>query len=336
MRQKHKTGYMGLIVILLMVFSVFGMGIQDGALAAGENLERTKFTIGIPSPSASFFPNYAAKANGYYNDEGITESKILAFRGNAPTVQALASGTIDVAVASLHGLVNTIKSGQPFKGIWAGYTMTQFEWYAQPDKFKSIGETKGASYGVSRYGSLTDSLTRYILRKAGLNPETDVKILQSGQTATIFGALKSGKLDVGILSIPWNFRAAEEGMIKLLNQRDDIAPDYPTHIVYAREDFIENNPNLIKAYLRATGKAMDWIKANPDDAATLLAKELKFKPEHCRPTLDYIMDGWYADGRLPEDGMKVFWQISMEIGDVDAPWPTSKWMDDRFLKSQDQ
>jgi ABC-type nitrate/sulfonate/bicarbonate transport system substrate-binding protein len=81
---------------------------------------------------------------------------------------------------------------------------------------------------------------------------------------------------------------------------------------------------------------MGWIKANPDEAAKLLVKELKFKPEHGRPTIDYIKDGWFADGRLPEDGMKVFWEIAMAIGDVKAPWPTSKWMDDRFLKTQAQ
>ena len=336
MRKRHKTGLMGVLVLLIMGISIFCLGHQEVAMASGAKLERNKITIGLPAPAASFFSNYAAKAKGFYRDEGLTEPKILAFRGNAPTVQALASGTIDIAVASLHGLVNTIKSGQKFKGFWAGYTMTFFEWYTQPNKFKSIAETKGASYGVSRYGSLTDSLTRYILRKAGINPEKDVKILQSGRSATIFAALKSGKLDVGIVSIPWNFRAAEEGLVRLLNQRDDIAPDYPSHIVYAKEDFIAKNPNTIKAYLRATGKAMEWIKDNMDEAAKLLSKELKFKPEHCRPTLEYIKDGWHPDGRLPKEGMKVFWEITMEIGDVKAPWPTSKWMDDRFLKTQAQ
>ena len=147
MRKKHKTGLMGVIVLLLMGISIFCLGHQEVAMAAGANLEGTKLTIGIPAPSPSFFPNYVAKTNGFYEEEGVTETKILAFRGNAPTVQALASGTIDIAVASLHGLINTIKSGQKFKGIWAGYNMTFFEWYSQP-KYKSIADTKGASYGV--------------------------------------------------------------------------------------------------------------------------------------------------------------------------------------------
>lgn len=325
---------LGLAFLVMLVVSFHGWSYQRVAAAATLKPEKTSLTIGLPAPSASLFPNYVAHEKGFYKEEGFTESKVLAFRGNAPTVQALAAGTIDLCVASLHGLINTINSGQPFRGFWGGYNMTIFEWYAQP-KFKSIAETKGARYGVSRYGSLTDSLTRYILRKQGLDPEKDVKILQIGTGATILAALESGQLDVGILEIPYNFMASRKGLVKLMSQRD-LAPDYPTHVVYAKENFITQDPNTIKAYLRATGKAMEWIKANREEAAKLMNKVLKLKLEDCGPTIDYLADGWSPDGRLAREGMKVFWEITVDLGDAKAPWPESKWLDDRFLKTQDQ
>ena len=88
----------------------------------------------------------------------------MAFRGDADVVQALAGGTVDINIASLIGLVGTISSGQKFRSVWAGYNMPFFDWYAQP-KYKSIAETKGGRYAISKYGSLTDSLTRYALRQ---------------------------------------------------------------------------------------------------------------------------------------------------------------------------
>jgi NitT/TauT family transport system substrate-binding protein len=333
MKRGKMLGSLGMTVLFVMVVSFIVWSLPPTAVAGGVTPEKGKLIIGIPVPAASFFPTHAAEANGFFKEEGFTETKILAFRGNAPTVQALAAGTIDLCVASLHGLINTINSGQPFKGVWAGYTMPIFEWYSQT-KYKSIAETKGASYGVSRYGSLTDSLTRYVLRKSGLDPEKDVKILPVGRSSTTLAALQSGRLDVGILSLPWTFTAAEKGLSKLLSQRDDIAPNYPTHIVYARKDFIAKNPNTIKAFLRATGRAMEWIKANPDKAAQLMSKKLKFRMKDSLPTLDYIKDGWHPDGRVPIEGMKVFWEISVRIGDVKAPWPDSKWLDESFLKTQ--
>ena len=335
MRRTDKTRFMGSAMLLLMVVSLLILGHQGLAMAAGATLEKTKLAIGLPSRAASFFPNHVADQKGFFKEEGITEVKIIEFRGDAPTVQALAAGTVDLNVASLHGLVNTINAGQKFRGFWAGYNMTFFEWYGLP-KHKSIAETKGGRYGVSRFGSLTDSLTRYVLRKAGLDPERDVNILQIPGGSAKLGALESGQLDVGILALPFNFIAAEKGFVKLVSQREHIANDYPSHIVYAKEKFIAENPNTIKAYLRATSKAMEWIKANRDEAAKLMNKRLKFKLEYCGPTIDYIEDGWHSDGSLPQEGMKVFWEITISIGDAKEPWPNDKWLDDSFLKTQDQ
>jgi NitT/TauT family transport system substrate-binding protein len=293
--------------------------------------EMSRLNIGLPVPAFSLLPNWVADQKGFFKEEGITEVKILAFRGDADVVQALAAGSVDLNVASLTGLVNTITAGQKFKGIWAGYNMPLFSWYAQP-KYKSIAEMKGGRFGVSKYGAMTDFLTRYALRKSGLDPEKDVNILQVGTDAQQLSALLSGQLDCTILSIS-SYTAAEKGMVRVMMQKD-VAPDYPTHVVFAKEEFIAKNPNTLKAYLKATGKAMDWIKANRDEAAMLANKQLKFPPEHCLKGVDDYRDGWFPDGRLPQEGMKVFWSIAVEAGDVKEPWPSSKWLDDSFLKTQ--
>lgn len=230
--------------------------------------------------------------------------------------------------------MTSITSGQKVKGVWAGYNMPLFSWYAQP-KYKSIAETKGGRYGISKFGAMTDFLTRHALRKAGLDPEKDVHILQIGTDAQNLAALLSGQLDCTILGTTV-YMAAEKGMVKLMSQKDDVAPDYPTHVVYTKEEFIARNPNTMKAFLRATGKAIDWIKAKPDEAAQLASKQLKLKPEYSRKLIDDYRDGWYSDGRLPKEGMKVFWSIAVEAGDVKEPWPNSRWLDDTFLKTQDQ
>jgi len=323
------------------VFVIFGLLSGNGLFAAPATPpakakpEMTRLNIGLPVSAISFLPTWAADQKGFFKEEGITEVKILAFRGDADVVQALAGGTADINVASLNGLVTTIHSGQKFKAVWAGYNMPYFEWYAQP-KFKSISETKGGRYAVTKYGALTDFLTRYALRNAGLDPEKDVKILQLGGSPQSLAAMEAGQIEATILSPPSTQMAAEKGFVKLMSQKEQIAPDWPTHVVYAKEEFISKNPNTIKAFLRATGKAIEWIKARPDEAAQLASKQLKFKLEHCRKTIDDIKDDWYSDGRPPQKGMKIFWEISVQSGEVAEPWPESKWLDDTFLKTQNE
>jgi len=32
----------------------------------------------------------------------------------------------------------------------------------------------------------------------------------------------------------------------------------------------------------------------------------------------------HPDGRLPQKGLKIFWEIAVQSGDVKEPWPESK------------
>ena len=327
-----------LVILSMIIFNAIFNVCPSTVVAAAPGQrkpEMTKLTIGLPVPSISFLPVWVADQNGFLKEEGITDAKILAFRGDADVIQALAAGTVDLNVASLTGLVSAINSGQKFKGVWAGYNMPFFDWYAQP-KFKSITETKGGRYAVSKFGALTDSLTRYALRSAGLDPDKDVKILQLGGSTQSLAAMEAGQIDASILSSPQTYIAAEKGFVKLMSQKEQIAPDWPTHVVYGKEEFIAGNPNRIKAFLRATTKAVEWIKSNPDEAAKVASRQMKFKVEYCRRGIEEIQDGWYSDGRLPQKGMKIFWEITVQSGDVKEPWPESKWLDQTFLKTQDQ
>jgi NitT/TauT family transport system substrate-binding protein len=260
---------------------------------------------------------------------------VLVFKGDAEVLQALAGGTVDISVSSLPGLVESIKSGLKFKAFWGGFNQPYFEWYALP-KFKSIASTKGGRYAVTKYGALTDFLTRYAVRAGGLDPEKDIKILQLGGSPQSLPAMEAGQIDVTILSAPANYVAEEKGFVKLMSMKDVIAPDWPTHVVFAKEEYITKNPNVIKAFLRADGKAMDWIRSNKEEAAQIASKQAKFKVEYCRKFLEQYQDYWFADGRLPGKGLKVFWDIAVQAGDVTEPWPDSKWLDPSFLKTQNQ
>ena len=86
--------------------------------------------------------------------------------------------------------------------------------YAQP-RIKQWTDLKGGTAGVSTYGSLTDQLTRYILKRNGLEPEKDVQIVQAGTTASMLQALKAGRLALAILSPPFKWMAQEAGFTQL-------------------------------------------------------------------------------------------------------------------------
>ncbi len=322
-------------VILMLAGMMIVAGVSNPAMAQKARPEANKLYVGLAVPSLSYLPCWVADQKGFLKEEGITDVKILAFKGDADVLQALAGGTIDLSVSSVPGLVESIKSGQKFKAIWGGFNQPYFEWYALP-KFKSIAATKGGRYAVTKYGALTDFLTRYAVKAGGLDPEKDIKILQLGGSPQSVAAMEAGQIEASILSAPNTYVAAEKGFVKLMSQKDYIAPDWPLHVVFGKEEYIAKYPNTIKAYLRAQGRAMDWIKANHEEAAQIASKMTKFKIEHCRKFIDEYQDWWDTDGRIAQKGLKVLWDIAVQAGDVTEPWPDSKWLDPSFMKTQKQ
>ena len=88
--------------------------------------------------------------------------------------------------------------------------------------------------------------------------------------------------------------------------------------------------------MRAQGKAVDWLNANPEEAAQIANKMTKFKVEYCRKFIDDYKSWWDTDGRIASKGLKVLWEIAVQAGDVNEAWPDSKWLDSTFLKTQTQ
>jgi NitT/TauT family transport system substrate-binding protein len=324
------------VVSLVTMLVLAAGGFSGAAFAQGKaKPESSKLNIGLALTAFTYLPIWVADQKGFLKDEGITGVKVLAFKGDADVLQALTGDSVDISVSSVPGLVEGIKSGQKFKAVWAGFNQPNFEWYALP-KYKSIAQTKGGKYGISKFGALTDFLTRYALRTAGLNPEKDVTILQLGGSPQSLPALEAGQIDAAILAAPFTYVAADKGFVKLMSQKDYIAPDWPLHVVFAKEEYIATHPNTIKAFLRANGKAIDWIKANPDEAAQVASKQTKFKVEYCRKFIEEYKDYWFADGRVASKGLKVLWEIAVQAGDVTEPWPDSRWLDRNFLNTQSE
>ncbi len=302
------------------------------ANAAIGPLETTKLRFGLPVPGSSFLPIYVA-AEKTWKASGL-DIEMVSFRGDAEVAQALAAGSIDVSCQSLDGLINLILAEQPVIGFYAGFYQADFAWAAQP-AIKKWSDLKGKLLGVSTFGSLTDELTRYVLIKNGLDPSRDVKIIQSGPAPGRMQALKSGRLDCAIMSPPDKWVAEESGMTMLGAQSIDVAPEWPKHAFLAPSKFLDANPNVIKAFLRAHVQSIRYARANPDEAARILSAALKFPARYADKAYREVIDGYNERGELPVASMDVYWNILIEGGVVKTAIPKDRLIDRRFIETFD-
>lgn len=309
---------------------VAAAGLRQHAFAAPLGpLEKPRLTLGIPVDAASFTPVYVAAARTW-KPQGL-DIELTSFRGDAEVAQALAGNSIDLSLQSLDGLINLINAGQGVQGFYAGFYQSDFAWFAPPH-IKQWKDLKGGTAGVSTYGSLTDQLTRYMLKRNGLEPETQVQIVQAGTTASMLAALRSGRLALAILSPPFKWMAQEAGFTQLGTQMD-IAPQWPKHAYLAKTKFIDDNPNTLRAFLRAHVAALRLARAQPALTVDILVERLKWTRDYAQRAYAEVMPAYDERGRLPDAHMDVFWSIEIAGGTVAQAWPDAKLIDDRFIRS---
>lgn len=308
------------------------VGARRRAAAVGEAMEKPHLTLGLALDAASFMPAYVAAARTW-KAQGL-DIELISFRGDAEVAQALAGDSIDLSLQSLDGLINLINAGQPVQGFYAGFFQSDFAWLAQP-QMKRWADLKGSTAGVSTYGSLTDQLTRYILKRNGLTPEKDVQIVQAGTTASMLQALKAGRLGLAILSPPFKWMAQDSGF-SLLGAQTDIAPQWPKHAFLAKRRLIETAPNTLRAFLRAHVAALRLAHTDRALAVGILAERLKWTRDYAERAYEEVMPAYDERGRLPDAHMDVFWSIEIEAGSVAQAWPDARLIDDRFIRSFDE
>jgi NitT/TauT family transport system substrate-binding protein len=291
---------------------------RDGAT---NGAELSTVRIGLPVAASTFLPLYLAHEEGRFEDEGL-DVELVVFRGGSDLVRAVVAGSVDIGVTSLAGVTVGISAGQRLKAFWAGYNLPAFDWYAV-SSISSLADVKGKRFGITRYGSSTDFLTRYILASNGFDPGKDVHILQGGDSPTRLAAMQAGQLDVNIFNPPETFIAEDRGFKLLLRQRS-LAADYPFHVFFATETFIAERAELIQALLRAHIRGVRLTKSDRTRAIETIAN--RSAPEYAERTYDAILPYIHEDGRLPSDeGLEVFFEMGVQAGSFEEVWPRDKY-----------
>jgi NitT/TauT family transport system substrate-binding protein len=297
---------------------------------AADKPEKATIAVGMSTAGFDYFPIYVAAAETW-KAHGLT-GEATAFRSDAEVAQALAGGSIDIAAASMNAIVTLIAAGQAVKAFYSGMNQANFEWFAQSST-RNFADLKGKLVGTANPGSLTDSLTRYVLKQHGLDPAKDVQFTASGGAPPSWQALKAKRLDLAILSPPFKWRAAEEGFTRLASQAQDVARYWPKVLYIAREEFIEKNPNTLRAFLAAHVQALRLAANEPARAAGVMVREIKYDPADAERALTESLGDCDERGGLPTDSMPVFWSIAIANKDADSAWPEERYFDRRFVDS---
>jgi NitT/TauT family transport system substrate-binding protein len=139
-----------------------------------------------------------------------------------------------------------------------------------------IEQLRGKTGGVNRLGTTSDMTLRLALRRFGIDPENDAKIIATGENPQRLAALARNLTQFTLLGEPL-VREAEKMGFRDLFDIGTLNIPYHVNAVVTREKTIKERRPLVQKVVRAFSEALHYIKTNKEETKTLIGKNLKIQ-----------------------------------------------------------
>src|SRR5437764_10772606 len=155
-------------------------------------------------PSPGYLPMYIAMANGYFAESDIVV-KIVTIETGGGHTNAVLSGQAFAFIggpehnafakakgAELRAIVHCVDRGNVYYCAAKGLDPSGTDWASY---------FKGKSIALSQFGGTPNSITRYLLKKWGLDAKSDVTLVETANSA-VLTAVKSKQAQISVSHEP--------------------------------------------------------------------------------------------------------------------------------------
>lgn len=265
-------------IVLCLAIVVSGCAVTK----APENNQPTKSVgktvkIGV-LPIEDNLPFYVAEKDGLYAKEGV-QVELITFASALERDTALQAGQIDGEVADLVAVGLLKKVGTEVKiatiGLGATPQEGRFAILSSPKSdIKDLAGLKGATLGISQ-NSIIDYVSDQMLLDHGVLP-SDVKKMSIPKMPVRTDMLLSDQINAACLPDPLASLAQAKGAHLII---DDTYRNISQTVFIFRTGSIQENPDGIKAAVKAYGSAGQALNNNPDQYRSLFFEKTQIPAE---------------------------------------------------------
>lgn len=233
-----------------------------------------------------FFPNIThsqvlvGKTTGIFEKEMESNIEWKKFNAGSSEIEALMAGEIDLGYIGPGPAINGCIKTRGDLQIIAGASNAGAVLVSRKDVLiKNIKQLSGKKITVPQYGNTQDLSLKHLLKINGLKPSTkggSVEVIQAGNF-DIKLLFDQKAIDAAIVPEPWGSILIKENNANLVLDYNQIWKNgnYPTAVVIARTDFVQQHPELVKKFLKTHIELTDYINKNNQEAKELINTQLK-------------------------------------------------------------
>ncbi|MCX7745371.1 MAG: ABC transporter substrate-binding protein [Clostridia bacterium] len=305
MRKNYKLNHVLLFIIIgAMFLGTLGCGkqeekndtAQNTAKEVSQKVDESKFdVIKLPSLANPLGVDSIAVAEelGFFREQKIKIERI----GIVPWAQlipSLTSGKLDFAGGHVNRVIAAVAAGAKVRAVAANTLSTKEKPHMsfivkEESSIKSPTDLFGKKVAIMAFGGCNEYTPYEYLKKNGVSEpkgKFEIVVVPAGKEEE---TLRKGSVEAaGTHDDPANLLG--RGGVRILFTDYDIWGDVGGQAPYfAAEDFIKENPDLVKRFVTVIGKVNKWINENQQKAIELSAKRYKVDPSKVRVNY-YVSD----------------------------------------------
>ena len=215
-------------------------------------------------------PVFVAQDLGLFAKHGLQHS--LQYIAATTAIQALAAGSEEIGLVG-NQCIDIALEGADLVYIANTASRFIFQHYGDP-AIKSVTDLKGKIIAATQPAASTDYAARILLRKHGLVPDKDVKIIYAGSSPALLSMLKAGNASAGLINPPAIYQAQELGMKQIVNVTELNIPFIFVAVCTTRK-VLQQKPDAVTRYLRAYTEAISIILRDKETTLKVMAKNMK-------------------------------------------------------------
>lgn len=215
-------------------------------------------------------PIWVAQDANLFSKHGVSVD--LKYLAATTAVQGMVGGGEEIGLVGNQGIDAKLE-GADLLYIASCLPTFVFQIYARPE-IKSLADLRGKTVAVTQPAASTDYAMRIVLRRNGLEPDKDVKILFSQDINAVFTSVNVGNAAAGIMSAPTSLRAKAAGLKPIVNVTELKIPFLFTGVLSSPKIIREKNEAVIR-FLRGYIEAMAVIRKDREVTIRSLGKFLK-------------------------------------------------------------
>jgi len=247
--------------------------------------ERTlSMRVSTCAVSGGFVHLYTALDNGLFDKYAIKLENIF-IRGSAQNLTALATDEVQFTYCASDAIIPGMAAGIEAKIVASPLVKLPYVLVTRKE-VRRPEDLKGKSLGIARAGDLSDRLSRAVVKKLGLPPESVTIRPIGGSQGERYQAMAAGIVDGVIITPPLDVRAKNQGY-NVIYRLIDLNLPFIYSSLHTSYKMLRERPEIVQRMVAAFAEIIHYVEKNPAKAKASIGKAMRTKdPEALQSAYD--------------------------------------------------